>query len=137
MATKASWRSENLAPGSETVKLGSTRVSVVSVATTASAAPAPSRLNLGSEWRMLPIRMESPTMPFTVIITAAKTVSLARVSVCPGLPSMSVTMSATSMTVTATASTSEPNGSPTRCATISAWCTAASTAPMSTAPTSR
>ena len=33
------------------------------------------------------------------------------------------------MTVTATASTSEPNGSPTRCATTSAWCTAASTAP--------
>ena len=46
-----------------------------------------------------------------------------------------MTISATSMTVTATASTSEPNGSPTRCATTSAWCTAASTAPASTTAT--
>jgi hypothetical protein len=36
-------------------------------------------------------------------------------------------MSATSITVTATASTSVPNGSPVRCATTSAWCTAENT----------
>lgn len=39
------------------------------------------------------------------------------------------------MTVTATAGTSEPNGSPIRCATVSAWCTAASTAAASAMPT--
>jgi hypothetical protein len=37
---------------------------------------------------------------------------------------------ASSMTVTAVASTNDPNGSPTRCATTSAWCTAANTAPI-------
>ena len=54
---------------------------------------------------------------------------------------MSVTIRPTSITVTATASRSEPNGSPTRWATTSAWCTAASTAaprinaiPASTTP---
>ena len=45
-----------------------------------------------------------------------------------------MTISATSITVTATASTSEPNGSPTRCATTSAWWTAASTATARNAP---
>ena len=45
--------------------------------------------------------------------------------------SISETMSATSMTVTAMASSNVPNGSPTRCATTSAWCTAASTLPIS------
>ena len=39
------------------------------------------------------------------------------------------------MTVTATARTSEPNGSPTRCATTSAWWTAARTAAASTTAT--
>ncbi len=76
-------------------------------------------------------------MPLTVIMTAAKTVSRASVSVPLLLLRMSVRMSATSMTVTATARTSEPNGSPIRCATISAWWTAASTAPMRKAPVSR
>ena len=39
-------------------------------------------------------------------------------------------MSEASITVTATARTSVPKGSPTRCATTSAWCTAAITALM-------
>ena len=53
-------------------------------------------------------------------------------SVAASLPpdAMSVTIRATSMIVTAAASTSDPNGSPTRCATTSAWWTAASTAPI-------
>jgi hypothetical protein len=63
-------------------------------------------------------------------ITAAKTVSRARVAPCTGSPTISVTISATSITVTATARISEPSGSPTRCATTSAWWTAASTAPI-------
>ena len=72
-----------------------------------------------------------PTTPLQVIITAANTVSRASVDVSSPPETISVTISATSMTVTATASTSDPNGSPTRCATTSAWCTAASTAPAS------
>ena len=53
-------------------------------------------------------------------MSAANTVS--RASDAELLPPeiMSVTISATSITVTATASTSDPNGSPTRCATTSA-----------------
>ena len=74
-------------------------------------------------------------MPFTVIITAANTVSRARLAFSGPPDAISVRMSATSMTVTATASTSDPNGSPTRWATTSAWCTAASTAPASTTAT--
>jgi hypothetical protein len=42
-------------------------------------------------------------------------------------------ISPTSMTVTASASISVPNGSPTRIATTSAWCTAAITLPRRTA----
>ena len=75
-------------------------------------------------------------MPLQVIIAAANTVSRASVVVPSGFDTISVTISPTSMTVTATASTSEPNGSPTRWATTSAWWTAASTAPARTIPTS-
>jgi hypothetical protein len=70
-------------------------------------------------------------MPLHVIIAAAKTVSRARVEASSPPDTMSVTIKPTSMTVTATARISEPNGSPTRWATTSAWCTAASTAPPS------
>jgi hypothetical protein len=56
-----------------------------------------------------------------MIMTAANTVSRASPAVSAPPPSMTETISATSITVTATASTSVPNGSPTRCATISAW----------------
>jgi hypothetical protein len=70
-----------------------------------------------------------------VIITAANTVSRASVAVSGPPDTERVTISATSMTVTATASTSDPNGSPTRWATTSAWCTAASTAPARTSAT--
>jgi hypothetical protein len=47
---------------------------------------------------------------------------------------MTETMSAVSITVTARARISVPNGSPTRCATISAWYTAAKTVPNKAAP---
>ena len=70
---------------------------------------------------------EIPRIPLQVIMTAANTVSRAREDACPPPEIMSVTIRATSMTVTATASTSDPNGSPTRCATSSAWWTAART----------
>jgi hypothetical protein len=56
-------------------------------------------------------------MPLHVIITAANTVSRARVAVSESLDTISVTISPTSMIVTATASTSDPKGSPTRWAT--------------------
>ena len=49
---------------------------------------------------------------------------------------ISMTIRPTSMTVTATARISDPKGSPTRCATTSAWWTAASTAPTSRTPIS-
>lgn len=60
-------------------------------------------------------------------MTAAKTVSRARVALLSPPSTIRVTMSATSMTVTAMARTREPKGSPTRWATTSAWCTAART----------
>ena len=47
---------------------------------------------------------------------------------------MTETISAVSMTVTARARTSVPNGSPTRCATTSAWYTAANTVPSRATP---
>jgi hypothetical protein len=59
-------------------------------------------------------------MPLQVIITAANTVSRASVAVSDPPDTTSVTINATSITVTATARTSDPNGSPTRCATTSA-----------------
>ncbi len=59
-------------------------------------------------------------MPLRMIITAANTVSRASGAVASPPASISETISATSITVTASARTRVPNGSPTRCATISA-----------------
>jgi len=59
-------------------------------------------------------------MPLVVIMAAANTVSLARVAASLPPDAISETIRATSITVTAAASTSEPNGSPTRAATTSA-----------------
>src|SRR5262245_1281979 len=129
MAAKASCGGEYTGPGLLVVKVGRTSPSVARVATVARDAPAPSALNDTTGPRCVPARIDSPTMPFNVMITAANTVSRARVSAEPAPAIINVTMSATSITVTAPASTSDPNGSPTRCATTSAWCTAASTAP--------
>ena len=50
---------------------------------------------------------------------------------------MTETISATSITVTARARMSVPNGSPTRCATTSAWYTAAKTVAISATPARR
>jgi hypothetical protein len=59
-------------------------------------------------FRMAPSSRQSPTIPLQVIMTAAKTVSRARVATS-GFPELiSVTMSPTSITVTATANTSDP-----------------------------
>ena len=60
-------------------------------------------------------------MPLQTIMTAANTVSRASAALSVAAASMIETISATSITVTATARTSVPNGSPTRCATTSAW----------------
>src|SRR6476646_9018254 len=135
-AAKASCELENSDPGALVVTVGTTIVMTASVVTVARAAPVPSALNEIRRYFTAPRNNDRPTMPLQVIITAAKTVSRASdwVSLPPLI--MRVTISATSMIVTATARTSEPNGSPTRWATTSAWCTAASTAPDSTNATS-
>ena len=94
---------------------------MASVATVASAVADPSALNSAKRRRSAPTSSDRPMIPLSVIITAAKTVSRASVATSSGSPeTISVTISATSMIVTATARTSEPYGSPTRCATTSA-----------------
>ena len=124
----------NSGPEALVVKRGSTRVRPARVTTVASAAPVPSGLKLARWCRSALTSSESPTMPLRLIITAAKTVSRASVRGSSPPAIISVTISPTSITVTATARTSDPNGSPTRWATTSAWCTAASTAPTSGTP---
>ena len=115
-----SWAGENSGPGLLVVKVGTTSVSVASVDTVASAVALPSALKFASRVRSAPTSSEMPTTPLQVIITAANTVSRASVDASSPPETISVTISATSITVTATASTSEPKGSPTRCATTSA-----------------
>ena len=73
-------------------------------------------------------------MPLHTIMTAAKTVSRASPAFSAGAAIMIETISAVSITVTARARTSVPNGSPTRCATTSAWYTAANTVPSRATP---
>ena len=73
--------------------------------------------------------------PLQMIMTVAKTVSRARVLVSSPPESISVTISEASMTVTASARRSVPNGSPTRSAMTSAWCTAEKTAAIRAAAT--
>jgi len=69
-------------------------------------------------------------MKLRMIMIAANTVSRASAATSPDPDSISETISDTSITVTATASTNVPKGSPTRCATTSAWWTAATTEPI-------
>jgi hypothetical protein len=102
------------------VKFGRTRQSVVSVITVAKAVADPSALKVATRSRSAAVRIETPTMPLQVIITAAKTVSRASVSACEPPEIISVTIRPTSITVTATARTIEPNGSPTLAAITSA-----------------
>ncbi len=135
MAANTSWAGENSGPGRLVVKVGSTRVSVANAATVARAVPVPSALNRGMLNRKAPISSTSPTMPLRVIITAANTVSRASDAVSGPPETIRLMIRPTSITVTATASTTEPNGSPTRWATTSAWCTADSTAAPSAIPT--
>ncbi len=125
----------NSGPGWLVVNAGSTRQSTASVDTVASAVAVPSALNVATCWRTAPIITDSPRMPLVVIIAAANTVSRASVSLPLLSPTISVTISPTSITVTATASTREPNGSPTRCATTSAKWTADSTEVARKTPT--
>ena len=126
----------NVGPGELVVNAGKTRHSVASVITAANAPPLPAAWNSTTWWRTAPTSNDSPTMPLQVIITAAKTVSRASVAVCGPPEAVMLRISPTSMTVTATARISDPYGSPTRCATTSAWCTATSTAPTRTIATS-
>ena len=122
-------------PGELVVNAGKTRHSVASVITAANAPPLPAAWNSTTWWRTAPTSSDSPTIPLQVIITAAKTVSRASVAVCGPPEAVMLRISPTSMIVTATARISEPYGSPTRCATTSAWCTATSTAPTRTTAT--
>ena len=93
---------------------------MASVSTVASAVAVPSALNDAVSPRSVTVSNDIPMMALHVNITAANTVSRARVAVSPSVETMSVTINATSITVTDTASTSEPNGSPTRWAMTSA-----------------
>ncbi|MCY1230416.1 hypothetical protein D9M68_585870 [compost metagenome] len=111
-------------------------VSTSSAASTAMAALAPGAWNACSRWCRPPTNRHSPTMPLQISMTAANTVSRARPAFSGPDDNITETISATSITVTAIASTSVPNGSPTLCATTSAWCTAANTAPASATATS-
>ena len=133
---KTSCGGENWDPEALVVNVGSTRLSVASATSVASAEPVPSALNRGTPCRSAPTSSESPTTPFIVIIAAANTVSRASVSALWPPETIRVRISATSITVTATASTRDPKGSPTRWAITSAWCTAASTAPARSTATS-
>jgi hypothetical protein len=72
-AAKASWVGVNSGPGSPSVTVGSTRQTVANVATVASAPPVPSALNRTVPNRRDPSSSDNPRMPFTVIMTAAKT----------------------------------------------------------------
>ena len=108
IAANVSCGAENCGPGVAVVKFGTTSPRVANVARVARAAPAPSALNDTTEPRRVPTRMDKPTIPLQVMMTAANTVSRARVSAAPAPLIISVTISATSITVTATASTSEP-----------------------------
>lgn len=67
----------NCGPGRPVVKVGSTSVMVARVHTVASAPPEPSALKTATRLRRAATSRESPTMPLHVIMTAAKTVSLA------------------------------------------------------------
>jgi hypothetical protein len=73
-------------------------------------------------------------MPLHTIMTAAKTVSRANAAFSAGAAIMTETINAVSIAVTARARTSVPNGSPMRCATTSAWYTAANTVASKTIP---
>jgi len=110
----------NSGPGALVVNVGSTSVITASVDTVASAVAVPSALNDATCPRRAPTSTHSPRIPLHVIIAAANTVSRARVALPALSETISVTIKPTSMTVTATARTSEPNGSPTRWAMISA-----------------
>ena len=88
------------------VKRGSTRQSVASVATVASAVAVLSALNEATRLRNAPTSTARPRIPLQVITTAAKTVSRASVEVSGPPSTINVTISATSITVTATASAS-------------------------------
>src|SRR6185312_15159799 len=136
MAANASCVPANVGPGVLVVNAGKTRHSVASVITAANAPPLPAAWKATTWWRTAPTSNDSPTMPLQVIITAAKTVSRASEAVCGPPEAVMLRISPTSMTVTAIARISDPYGSPTRCATTSAWWTATRTAPTRTIATS-
>jgi hypothetical protein len=126
---------EYVGPLVDVVNAGSTSAMVATAVSVARVAVTPSTRNSSSWCRSAPTTRHRPTTPLQTIMKAANTVSRASVAVCSPPEDISVTMRPTSITVTATARISVPNGSPTRCATTSAWCTAAMTAATSAAAT--
>lgn len=129
-----------MGPALLVVKVGSTRVRVASATSTASVGLVPSTRKASTRWRRPPTPTHSPTTPLQTIMIAANTVSRASALAVAPPASISATISATSITVTvtataaATASISVPKGSPTLCATTSAWCTAVTAAATRQAP---
>src|SRR5699024_10845795 len=119
-AAKTNCEAAYSGPGSLTVKFGKTMVSAASVVTQARAAPLPSGWKRVVPYRTEPTSSDNPTIPFIVIIAAAKTVSRASDEASWLPESIMITMRPTSITVTAIASTRDPNGSPMRAATTSA-----------------
>src|SRR5512135_2839163 len=136
MPAKTSCDGEYVGPAVDDVNWGSTRASVASVASTATAGVVPSVRNVTTFRRRPPESRHRPMMPVQTIMTVANTVSRASTVAFSPPDSISATISEASITVIATASTSVPNGSPTFSATTSAWWTAANTAAMSSAPAS-
>ena len=83
-------------------------VSTASAARVASAALTPCSEKVWSLCCSEPAKRQRPTMPVTMIITAAYNVSRGKPMLGVSSAIISETMSATSMTVTATANTSVP-----------------------------
>ena len=106
-------------PGAVVATFGRISVSVVSAASTASAALAPAVKALLVMARAAPQQAE-PDDPVAHDHHGGKHRVAREPRVSAGAAIMTETISATSMTVTARASTSVPNGSPVRCATTSA-----------------
>ena len=124
-----------LGPGALVVNVGRTRLSVVSVSTVTSAVAVPSALNEATCRRSAATRTLTGDHPVARDHPRRRRCRARAWRVSESPEAINVTISPTSINVTASARMSAPNGSPTRCAITSAWCTAASTAPARIAPT--
>ena len=125
---KANWVLLNVGSEVEEVNLGRTSTKVLKTAKTDSIGVVPSTRKVSTLCRQAPKSKHRPTTPLQTIITVANTVSRAKALVAVPPESIKVTIKDTSIMVTAKAKINVPNGSPTRRAMTSAWCTATNTA---------